>query len=208
MGLGGSFWLCPNPESPLQRTLQACIDELGASKHWGDGVSDAFSCHATITSSVGERWLEPVAAGESGLMSIAALGLEQPEIRVKELVIGELFFKRIFLQLERTPSLVRFVEVFRRRFVAESDEETVKFLAEFDPHMSLAYARSFDEAQRQAITDKVHSLLEHVPQDLSDVMTHVKLMDTRSPPGREFEIDTAKSWTPCRLDDVVKKLKE
>ncbi|BFZ56669.1 2',3'-cyclic nucleotide 3'-phosphodiesterase [Savitreella phatthalungensis] len=212
MSLGGSFWLVPDLTSPAAAQLQRCLEELGNDKTWGEDVSDPFSCHATITSSISAKWLtehthENTAA--AGAVSISsALGLAQPKILIKEIVIDNLFFKRIYLRLERTESLLALTRAFRQAFVDEHPSETENFLNNFDPHISLAYAKSFDHAREKELRARVESLLAGVlHSDLSSVMTHVKLMDCRSPPGKEHEVDTAKNWRPAESLQWVRQLK-
>lgn len=92
--LGGSLWLVPEPGSHVSNSLQQIIGKLSKEDSWGEGVSNSFSPHMTITSGITDYFLSSARKVEFpgySFIHLDEIKLEVPEIKVKEIVFGELF---------------------------------------------------------------------------------------------------------------------
>ena len=149
MALGGSLWLVPDPESDCFKQLSQQINSLATSNEWGVNVAPQFNPHMTITSSITDHFLSPAKTKVTfpgySYLHLDELKLPYPEVKAKEIVFGEEYYKRIFIRLERTESLLSLVKLLRSQFVGESEDDLNTFMDSFDPHVSLAYAESFTQ---------------------------------------------------------------
>lgn len=90
------------------------------------------------------------------------------------------------------------VRVLRSQFVGENEDDLERFLRDFDPHISLAYAESFaDETATQCADIKKSIEISVESLSLSSAFQFVVLMDTREP---ESEVtQQVKFWKACPI---------
>lgn len=93
-GQGGSLWLVPDPTSKCSSDLLTQMSDLAENRSWGTEVSEAFNPHMTITSGITDYFLSSCKKVEFPGYSFISLGevkISPPELRVKEVVLGEQF---------------------------------------------------------------------------------------------------------------------
>ena len=199
MSLGGSLWLVPDPQSSAYHALKSKIDELSNDHVWGQNVSLPFTPHMTITSSITAQFLSSskhkIEFPGYGYLHLSEVSIPVPEIKVKEIVLGDVFFKRIFIRLERTESLLQLVRTLRSQFVGESDAHLDDFMENFDPHISLAYAEGFATTNLEELTLSLTTFAKTL--DLTSFQ-YIVLMDCRS---TNINRNTVSSWkaSPIKL---------
>lgn len=92
--LGGSLWLVPEPGSHASKRLQELISRLSCQDEWGTGVSQPFSPHMTITSSITDYFLSSARKVDFpgySFVHLEEIKMDIPELKVKEIVFGGLF---------------------------------------------------------------------------------------------------------------------
>ncbi|CCG81218.1 2',3'-cyclic-nucleotide 3'-phosphodiesterase [Taphrina deformans PYCC 5710] len=199
-GTGGSLWLVPTPGSACADELQSKIKDLSSNPEWGRGVSKPFTPHMTITSAITDYFLssaEKVEFPGYSYIHLDEVKLAKPELRIKEIVFGDLFYKRIFIRLERTPSLLEVVSTLRSQFVGESQDALDEFMESFDPHISLAYASGFSEDEQ--LLEQVRASIETWAKSLAlSEFQFIVLMDTRNKP-KCADQDRVSDWKACPI---------
>jgi len=132
---GASLWLCPPAGSPIEAALQTLITKT-IPLHFGDEKVPAFRPHMTITSDIPES-VDP----EEVLNKISLRGLL--EVSFKEFVVGQTYYTRGTLHLERTPAIIGLARQCRELFANGGTEVEIvdKWEKEvFTPHVSLVYS--------------------------------------------------------------------
>lgn len=93
--LGGSLWLVPEPGSFTSKILQDLIKHLSeVETSWGTNISKPFSPHVTITSGITDYFLSSARKVDFpgySFVHLDELKLKTPEIKMKEVVLGDSF---------------------------------------------------------------------------------------------------------------------
>jgi hypothetical protein len=128
--MGYSLWLLPPTNSKITTSLISTIKVLGCS----------FAPHVTLTSKIPRS--VPIEDIKSSLDTYFAKH-SLPDVHIQTLDTGSHFFKRIFLRCQKTDSLVSLARFSKQTFVG-NDEDTDKWVNDYDPHISLIYAEAKD----------------------------------------------------------------
>ncbi|KAH0615148.1 uncharacterized protein H6S33_000784 [Morchella sextelata] len=133
--MGASIWLCPPEGTQIEAILIKLISNT-VPAYFGDEKVPDFRPHATITSEIPPN-LDP----QEVLDSIDIK--ELPNVIFTSMVIGETFFTRGTLHIEKNDSIVALATHCREKFAfgGQSKEDAEKWAREkFTPHVSLVYS--------------------------------------------------------------------
>lgn len=103
------------------------------------------------------------------------------------------------MRLQRTESLLAIVRTLRSQFVGESQDALDEFVANFDPHISLAYGDGFSDNPESLKTLK--ETIEKFASSLKlSAFQFIVLMDTRANPSKAPQ-EVVSDWkaSPIRL---------
>lgn len=127
--LGLSLWLVPPEEyKPGSQLSKLTTSSFPASTNFPN--SPSFTPHITLTSSI-------PASSQPILPSLKLETLPSPDVQFEELAHGDAYFKKIFLRIKKTESLLNLAKHVRDILLpqAKTFNEEV-----YDPHISLVYS--------------------------------------------------------------------
>jgi hypothetical protein len=136
--MGYSLWLLPPTHSKIATSLISTIKSLNCS----------FAPHVTLASKI--PLSVPIEDIKSSLNTYFTKH-SLPDVRIKTLDTGSEFFKRIFLQCQKSDSLVSLAHFSKQTFVG-NDEDIDQWINDYDPHISLIYAEKQDCNDKELIS--------------------------------------------------------
>ena len=130
---GSSLWLLPPETHPLNEILTSLIKRTAS--HFDS--SDLFIPHITLTSEIlpskyraePQRWLE----------SLDLSSGNDVQVRFEKLNSEDVYFRKLYLQCQKTIGLKTLAKVCRKQVANYEDEEQVGRWADetYNPHVSL-----------------------------------------------------------------------
>jgi 2',3'-cyclic-nucleotide 3'-phosphodiesterase len=130
---GSSLWLVPPPHSDLYKTLQSLILTRLPPLLGPEANPAKFTPHVTLTAdtvfpdSAPQAWLD---------------GLELPKARlrvvIKELVVGDIFYRKVTMRCEKTKELRALAGSCRKKGTGEQEQMVEEWVeGTYWPHVSL-----------------------------------------------------------------------
>ncbi|KAI5820085.1 2',3'-cyclic-nucleotide 3'-phosphodiesterase [Pyronema omphalodes] len=134
-----SLWLIPPAGSPLNTSLSNLITNKIPGLFKGPCIP--FEPHMTITSCLPCEIDNPDELLQRIEFAEGDGDREVPEVTFKELVVGETFFTRLTIHLERNQQLVNLAKQCREKFAVNTgDQSAEEWVKTFVPHVSLVYS--------------------------------------------------------------------
>ncbi|KAI5811672.1 2',3'-cyclic-nucleotide 3'-phosphodiesterase [Peziza echinospora] len=158
--MGASLWLLPPSNSPLDTALNTLINTTIPTLFPGTTLPH-FRPHITLTSDV-DPSLDPTTV--TSAITIPGHVQPPPPVSVKftGVVVGERFFTKVTLYVEKTEGLVGLAGECRRRFVTREEdgstgEEARRWAQEeYTPHLSLVY---MDEGVGEEVRRRIEGVV-------------------------------------------------